>query len=302
MMRWMIVAIMIAVLTAAKAIASEPVQAIAGIPPAAYLVERIGGQWIRVETLIQPGQDPHTFEPRPRQIQSLEKAKLFFKVGLPFEDQLLEKIRGTQPGLVVVDTTKGIEKRHLSVARAADEGKGDDWHAHGDSPTGLDPHVWLSPPLLKVQAANVAAALEKIDHDHAGFFKANLSGLQQELDALDAKIRLALKPYAGRTFYVYHPAFGYFGDCYQLKQEAVETDGKQPSPGQLRRLIQKAKADGTKVIFVQPQFDQHSAQTVADAIGGRIVSLNDMDKNVIANLQDMAGKMEKAFDETNREK
>ncbi len=151
--------------------------------------------------------------------------------------------------------------------------------------------MWLSPPLVKIEAANIAKALEKIDPESAAFFQANLARLDRELDAVDAKIRLKLKPYAGRWFLVFHPAFGYFADCYHLKQEAIETEGKQPTPKQLRELIQKAKADGVRVIFLQPQFDRHSAQVVADAIGGRIVLINDMEKDIIANLQDIAEKI-----------
>jgi zinc transport system substrate-binding protein len=170
-----------------------------------------------------------------------------------------------------------------------------DGHSHEHSPGELDPHVWLSPLLLKKQAANIAAALEKIDPGKASIYKDNLSRLNKDLDDVDAKVRSALKPYAGRTFYVFHPAFGYFGDCYQLKQEAIEADGKQPSPKQLRELVQKARSEKVKVIFIQPQFDRHSAQTVADALGARVVLINDMEKEVIVNLQDMAIKIEKAF-------
>jgi zinc transport system substrate-binding protein len=294
---WVIAPMMIAVLAGADVFAAEQLEAFAGLAPTAYLVERIGGRRVRVETLIRSDQDPHTFEPTPKQIQALAHAQLFFKVGMPLENQLLEKIRETRPELVVVDVTKGIEKLPLSAACSA--GQSDHARAvlHEDSSSALDPHVWLSPLLLKIEAANIAAALEKIEPDRASYFRANLAQLQQELDVLDAKIRRALEPYKGRTFYVFHPAFGYFADCYQLKQEAIQTEGKQPSPGQLRRLIHQAKADGIKVIFVQPQFDRHSAQVVADALGGRIVQLNDMDKDVIANLQDIADKIATSFQE-----
>ncbi|MGA2798254.1 MAG: zinc ABC transporter substrate-binding protein [Thermoguttaceae bacterium] len=281
--------------------AAEPVEVFAGIPPVAYLVERIGGDRLHVDVFIQPGQDPHTFEPGPMQIQAMGKAKLFFKVGMPFENQLLEKIRVVHPGLTVVDTAAGIKKRLLAADSSVAGGDHADQNSRGHSPEELDPHVWLSPPLVKIQAANIASALEKIDPGDAAYFKANLSRLQIELDAADAKIRQALKPYAGRTFYVFHPAFGYFGDCYHLKQEAIEAEGKQPSPKQLRELIQKAKSENARIIFIQPQFDRHIAQAVADAIGGRIVPINDMEKDVLNNLQDMAKKIKKAFEETRSE-
>jgi zinc transport system substrate-binding protein len=285
----------IIVFAAAKIPAAEPIEVFAGIPPAAYLVERIGGDRLHVDVFIQPGQDPHTFEPAPRQIQALGKAKLFFKSGMPFENQLLGKILAAHPRLIVVDAAEGIQKRRISGQRDAGDARQDDEHSHGDSPDGLDPHVWLSPPLVKIMAANVASALEKIDPGDDAFFKTNLAQLHRELDAVDGKIRRELKPYAGKSFYVFHPAFGYFADCYHLRQEAIEAEGRQPSPKQLRNLVQKAKSEGSRVIFVQPQFDPHSARTVADAIGGRIVPINDMEKDIPANLQDIADKIERAF-------
>ncbi len=291
--------IAIIIFAAAKIPAAEPLEVFAGIPPVAYLVERIGGDRVHVEVFIQPGQDPHTFEPGPRQIQALGRAQLFFKAGMPFENQVLEKIRTARPRLIVVDTAHGIEKRRISgenaVGKARHEGKRDSEDSPGDSADDLDPHVWLSPPLLKIMAANIASALEKSDPGGGVFFKANLSRLHRELDIVDAKIRGELKPYEGRSFFVFHPAFGYFGDCYHLKQEAVEAGGKQPSPKQLLDLVQKAKSENARIIFVQPQFDPHSAQAVADAIGGRVVPVNDMEKDVLANLRDIAGKIGKAF-------
>jgi zinc transport system substrate-binding protein len=282
-------------IAAAETFAAEPIEVFAGIPPVAYLVERIGGDRVHVGVLIQPGQDPHTFEPAPKQIQALGKAKLLFKVGMPFESELVEKIRGTNPRLIVVDIAAGIVKRHISIDHAAGEAPSGDEHSQGHLSNDLDPHVWLSPPLVKIQATNIASALKKIDPAGGAFFKMNLLQLHEELDAVDAKIHMTLKPYAGRSFYVFHPAFGYFGDCYHLKQDAIEAEGKQPSPKQLRELIQKAKSEDVRIIFVQPQFDRHNAQTVADAVGGRIVTINDMEKNIPANLLDMAGKIDKEW-------
>jgi zinc transport system substrate-binding protein len=303
---------------AADGLAAERIVVFAGIPPAAYLAERIGGDKVHVETLLQPGQDPHTFEPAPKQIQALGKARVILKTGMPFENQLLEKIRGGHLRLAVVDITEGIEKRRLGPAFPAERFSphpsplptnlrsvpGEGTAGAGSKPGGLadnhsdeayDPHVWLAPPLVKIEAANVAKALEKIEPASAGYFQANLARLDCELDDLDAKIRLKLRPYAGRWFLVFHPAFGYFADCYGLKQEAIQNEGKQPSPKQLRELILKAKADGVRVIFLQPQFDRHSADVIAEAIGGRIVPLNDMEKDIVANLQDIAEKIERSM-------
>jgi zinc transport system substrate-binding protein len=279
----------------AESYSVEPIEVFVGIPPVAYLVERIGGDRVHVDVLLQPGQDPHTYEPSPKQIQALGRSKLFFRVGMPFENQLVEKIINMRLRLNIVDTAEGVKKIPF-LPHASPEIVGQaDSHSRVHSAEEYDPHVWLSPLLAKQLSGSIAAALCKTDPDGAIKYNSNLSKLNNELDDVDAKIRKTLEPFAGRTFYVFHPAFGYFADCYNLKQEAIEAEGKQPSPKQLRDLIQKAKGEKACVIFVQPQFDRHSAQAVADAIGGKIVPINDLEKNIISNLQDISEKIDKAY-------
>ncbi len=103
-------------------------------------------------------------------------------------------------------------------------------------------------------------------------------------------------PYRGRSFLVFHPGFGYFADAYGLKEEAVEAGGRPPGPKQLRALVEKAKAEGIKTVFVQPEFDPHSAEAVAKEIGGKVVPMNGLAKDVLEDLEDIAGKVKTAFE------
>jgi len=276
---------------ATNAVAAEAMQIFAGIPPVAFLAEKIGGNRVKVDIMIRPGADPHTFEPAPKQIIALSRAKIFFTVGMPFENRLVEKISQSNPKLQIADTTPGIEKRRLEETDADSDHK--TVHGYDD---GFDPHIWLSPRSAKKMAANITDVLGKADPDGATFFRDNLKTLNEEFDAVDEKITEILKPYKDKPFYVFHPAFGYFGDCYGLKQKAIEAGGKQPSLKQLRSLILEAKAEGARAIFIQPQFDRRGAQVVAEAIGGKIVVLNDMEKNIPANLLDMAEKIGKSME------
>jgi zinc transport system substrate-binding protein len=249
----------------------------AGILPVAYLVRRIGGPFVQVETLVQPSQDPHTFVPTPRQAIQLGKARLFFRVGMPFEDRLIEQVVAGPSQIIVVDTAAGIVRRASS-----DEDEGPN-----------DPHVWLSPPLLKIMSANIAAALCRADPAHEHTYQDNLKPLAEDLDALDRRIAGSLAPYRGQTFYVFHPAFGYFADRYGMKQESVEVEGKPPTPRQVFRLVQKARDEHVQIIFVQPQFNRQIAASIAEAIGGKVMTMDDMaadieDNNIVANLDNVA--------------
>ncbi len=263
----------------------------AGIPPQAYFVERVGGNRVKVDVLVEPGQEPHTFVPTPRQMVALSKARLYFKTGMPFENVLIEKIRDSASGLVIVDTTKCIMKR--PIEEGADEADAPERAKSGED--DLDPHVWLSPPLIKIQAENIRDALASADPVHADEYAANFEAFGKEIDETHARVGKMLEPLRGRTIYVYHPAFGYFAEAYGLKQVAVETGGKSPTPRQLGDLIEKARADGVKMIFVQPQFSPAGAKVLADAIGGAVLPLDDLAKDVLANIETMAEKVREAL-------
>jgi zinc transport system substrate-binding protein len=275
----------------AAASAAEPIEVFAGIPPVAYLVERIGGEHVKVETLMQPGQDPHTYEPSPKQIRALGRAKMIFKVGMSFEDRLVEKIRKSQENIQIVDTTTNIKK--ILATPCEEHDSKEKTHKHADE--DYDPHVWLSPSNLKIQAANIAEALEKADADHAESFKANRKKLDADIDALNDKLAKRIKPFAGRSFFVYHPAFAYFGESFGLKQDAVQLGGKQPTLKQLEQLLRRAESEKANAVFIQPQFDPRSAENIAQKIGAKVVPMNDMSKDVLANLEEIAEKIEQAM-------
>ncbi len=270
-----------------------PLQVGVSIQPLGCLVERIGSEHVAVQVLVGPGRNPHAFEPTPRQLAALGRTKLFFKIGIPLEDRLLDKLQGQNRRLIVVDAGQGISRRTMVDTYCI--GNHDDRHNRHYRIRQLDPHVWLSPPLLKIQAKNIADALQQLDPKHADDYRRNLAVLLKQIDAVHAKIARVLEPYRGRSFYVFHPAFGYFGDAYGLKQHPVEVRGRSPTPRQLRTLIKKAKAENVKIIFVQPQLDRRSAQAVAEAVGGAVVPIDPLAGDVLKNLEDIAAKIEKAF-------
>ncbi len=283
--------------------AKAAVEVFVSIPPQKWLSDRIGGQHLVTGVLISKGQDPHTFEPTPKQVEALGRSQLYFTVGLEFEEQIMGKIRQSASKLQIVDCTAGLEKLAMAEHPHHDEAPvhhheagekaqhEEDEHHHD----GLDPHVWLSPVNLKIMGAEMAKAMIAIDPQNSRDYTANLEQLHRELDTLDQKIAAQLQPYSGATFFVFHPSFGYFAERYGLHQEAVEVEGKTPTPKQLSHLIAEAKADGVKVIFVQPQFDSRSSTMVATAIGGEVVPLDALAEDVKGNLLIIASKIATAL-------
>lgn len=271
----------------------------AGIPPVAHFVERIGGEHVSVNVLVRKGQEPHTFGPTPRQMVNLAGARVYFKVGMPFEARLVEKVAAGSAELKVVDISEGVPK--VPIDAHGCEGhehaaEGAPAHARAGDGADLDPHIWLSPPLVKIQAKNIRDALIEVDPGHAEEYRANCARFIADLETVHERVREMLEPFEGRAIYVFHPAFGYFTDAYGLRQVAVETGGKSPTPRTLSKLIEKARADGVKTIFVQPQFDPRSAEAVAAAIGGEVVTLNDLARDALSNFIDMASKIQNALE------
>jgi len=258
--------------------AAGRVRVFVSIPPLQDFVERIGGARVEVEALVKPGQDPHTYEPTPQQVAGLARSRLFLLAGFPYEKALLPRLESTMPQLTVVDTRQGIALLPES-----------------DADQNMDPHVWMSPKLARRQAENIRDALIRADPGGEADYREGFRRLAAELDGLHAELTRALAPLAGRELLVYHPAFGYFAAEYGLKQVAVETGGRQPSARELARLIDLARERHIRVIFVQPQFSQAGARAVAEAIGGAVVSLDDLPRDYLANLRDMSRKVQEAL-------
>ena len=277
-----------------EAFAENRLNVVASILPQKYFIQKIGGDRVSVSVMVLPGANPATYEPKPRQMVNLSKARLYFAIGVPFEDNWLLKFSKTNPGMTVVETQSGIKKLPMKPGgHHHDEAQ----HEHEESVTATtDPHIWLSPSLVMVQAGNILEALVKADPEGQSTYEANYRAFLHDLKVLDEQIRKDLQA-AGqnRRFMVYHPSWGYFAHAYGLEQIPIEMEGKQPSPRKLLELVREARKDGIKVIFVQPQFSEKSAETIAHAIGGKVVVADPLAEDWENNLLQVAAKFKSAF-------
>ena len=269
-------------LSAAGNSSKKPLSVFVSIPPQAYFVKRIGGDRVTVNVLIPSGKNPATYAPTPAQMAKLARSSLYFRIGVPFENAFTGKIASLSKQVQIVDTRKGISLRKMD---------GQNHSAKG----GADPHIWMSPVLVKIQAETIYNTLVLLDPEGEVEYRTGLNSFLSDLDALDEKISMALAPVKGRSIFVFHPVFGYFADAYDLKQIAVEIEGKSPKGKNLSKFIKKAKIDGVSVIFVQPQFDSNAASKIASAINGVVLPLDPLNRNYITNMEDMADKIHQAL-------
>lgn len=157
----------------------------------------------------------------------------------------------------------------------------------------MDPHIWLSPVLVKKQVRIIADTLINLYPQQQAIFEQNLAEFLARIDQLDEQLRVALEDKAGMKFMVFHPSWGYFADTYRLEQVAIEIEGKNPKPAQLQELIENAKAEGAKAIFVQPQFSTKSAEILSREIGGSVVLIDPLAENWHDNLKQVAQQIQK---------
>jgi zinc transport system substrate-binding protein len=272
--------------------ADEKVPVFVSILPQKFFVEQVGKELVDVQVMVAPGASPATYEPKPAQMAAISKARIYFSIGVPFEKAWLKKFVSANPEMKIVHTEHGIQKMPMTAHEHAGEEKHGE-KAHHDYGV-LDPHIWLSPPLVMVQARNILTALQEVDAAHHSVFEANYKAFVAKLVDLDVELRAIFAGKRGLQFMVFHPAWGYFADTYGLQQVPIEIEGKEPKPAQLKNLIERAREHQIKVLFVQPQFSSKSAEQVAREIGGQVAFVDPLALNWAENLREVAAKFKAA--------
>jgi len=283
-LRALLVAFLLAAVTLwpSQPAADEPTGIAVSILPMKYFVERVGGERVRVMVVVGPGQSPATYEPTPRQIAELAQARAYFRIGVPFENAWMPRMAAVNASMCVVDLREDIRLRPLD---SANNGRG----------TGNDPHVWTSPPLVKQMSARIRDTLADLMPQHAAEFAMNQKRFAADLEALDAEIRSTLADRKERRFLVFHPAWSYFADAYGLQEIPIEAGGKEPGPQTMARVIDYARREDIRVVFVQKQFSQNEAQAVAKAIGGEVVTLDPLAEDFLSNTRAAAAAFARAL-------
>jgi zinc transport system substrate-binding protein len=251
------------------------------VVPQADFVKAVGGDKVNVIVMVPPGASPHTYEVTPDQMTQLSKAKMYAKVGSPVEFELswMDKLIGVNKSMLVIDCSKGIQ---LVESQDPDE-------------PGLDPHIWLSIKNAKVMVQNICDGLIQVDNANKSYYEKNCSDYLEKLNKLDQEIISALSDVKNRKFMVFHPAFGYFALDYDLTQIGVEQEGKEPDADYIVRLIKEAKDQNIHVVFVSPQYNTKSAESIAREIGGQVVIIDPLGENFIENMQNIQSAMKQAM-------
>ncbi|MDR0732463.1 MAG: zinc ABC transporter substrate-binding protein [Dysgonamonadaceae bacterium] len=234
------------------------------IEPQRYFASQLVDTFFTVETMVPPGTSPETYDPSPVKMSALARSRAYFCIGsVGFEEVWMDKLKANHPQVKFFDTGKGVSPIETDAQAHAG-------HRHGKT----DPHIWSSPWEALTIVKNMYEALLEIDPNHAAIYTENYRQLTAQINNTNEKITRLLTAAAPKAFVIYHPALTYFARDYGLMQYCIENDGKEPSPEQLKTLVETMKTLSIKTVFVQQEFDRKNAEAIARETGCRLVVIN----------------------------
>ena len=237
----------------------------ASILPLQYFTDQITGSLYTSQVMVPPGVGPETYNPTPRQMGDMARARAFFANGyLGFEEAFLTKFQSINPDLAFINTSTGIDLIHSEILSHGG-------HVHEK---GVDPHTWSTPAGAKIIAKNIFEGMVKIDPANRPHFQTNLDRLITKIDSVDGVIEVILNNIPSRKFMVFHPALGYFARQYHLEQLSIEFEGKIPTPKHIQDIVLQAKDLKIANILIQREFDVENAEIIARETGSKVIQID----------------------------
>lgn len=249
------------------------------ILPQKTFVEKIAGDDFDVNVLIPSGASPAAYTLLPSQLVEISKSVVWFRIGyIGFEYSWKEKIQQANTKMQVIDLSEGLD-----LIAEEQEQHGDHIHMGG-----VDPHIWMSPVLVKQIAKRILDVVSDLNPEKKAYYKANYEKFASEIDELNAHIESSLKEYAGGKIIMYHPSLSYFVRDYGLVQYALEPGGKETTPKHMAKIVDVANKENIRIIYIQSEFDKEHARVFAEEIKGEIVQIWPLNPDWENNLREIA--------------
>jgi len=256
------------------------------ILPQKYFMEKILGDHFDINVMIPPGASPVTYEPTPKQMKELSSSITYFRIGhIEFEKAWMKKLQNLNFEMDVIDVSKNADLIEAN-------------HSHGDHHHhGVDPHIWTSPKEVKKQIELIYEYFSDKHLESKTEIIENYNSFINEIDSLDSYITKELGDLQERKFLIFHPALSYFARDYGLEQISIEIDGKEPTPSNIQKIVEIAKKENIKVVFVQNQFSTHNAEVIANEINGRVVQIDPLAYNWNESIRIIVDEIVKSYSE-----
>lgn len=244
------------------------------IVPEIKLVQEVVGDKAEILCVIPEGGSPASYAPSPKALMEIQKADLYFTIGVAGEKL---NILGQLP-----NTIKIVPLHDAAAKVYPDLMLGED----------RDPHIWLSPKRAMVMVQKIAEEVSALDPENKTEYMQNARGYREKLQKIDTEIQAIFANSGQKSFMTFHPAFGYFADEYGLTMYTLEKYGKEAGAKYLQECIDIAKKNNVRAIFYQKEIASRQVEAFAREIGGKAVMLNPLAKNYDENLLIMAKTMQ----------
>lgn len=248
---------------------SKPLIAVTILPEQTF-VEKVVGDKMDIITLVGKGASPENYELTPKERAQFESSKLYFTIGVPTEEITI--LPYVSENTEIVSLQDRVDEKYSTIMMG---------------PT-RNPHIWLSPKRSITMVTEIAEEVSKIDEKNKDYYMANAESYIKELEQLDEYLSSYFSDLERREFIVYHPAFDYFAEDYNLKVDIIEIEGKETTAKELAALIKNAKEAGIKNVFYQAEIADSQSATIAKELGGRAIQLDPLSPDYIENLKETA--------------
>jgi zinc transport system substrate-binding protein len=259
------------------------------IAPFKYFVKAIGEEDFRVNVMVPSGANPHIYEPFPKQIAELRKSVGYVSNGyLGFEITWLDRF---------YDTNRNMKRLALSNNI---EPLGSIHHHEGGQVEGADPHYWVSPKCAMIMASSVRDFMCELNPDSKNKYEASYQVLLSRIRELDTRTAGLFAGVKKRSFMIFHPNLGYLARDYGLEEIVVEYEGKEPPPSRMRELIDRARNEGIKTIFVQKEYDIKNANAIAHEIGAKLQIIDPLSEDWLESTTEIIDAVYSSLNESSK--
>ena len=245
---------------------ADKIKVVATIVPLADFARQVGGARAEVTLLLPAGASPHTYEPTPKTVHEISKAKIFIRIGAGLEFWADKLVAAAARDVITVTCSEGVTLI-----------KGQE-HGHGHALSNVDPHIWLDPIICIDIIRKIEDAFSKADPSNSSYYKKNSSVYIARLLSLDREISEKVRTFRTREYITFHSAWDYFSRRYGLKVAGVieEGPGKEPTARHIGEILRLIKGLKTRVVFAEPQSSTRIAEVIAKEAGAQVLILDDL--------------------------
>jgi zinc transport system substrate-binding protein len=259
------------------------------IAPYKYFVKAIGGDEFSVNIMVPAGANPHIYEPFPKQIFNLRKSEGYISNGyLGFELTWLDRFYDANRTMKKLSLSKNIEPLYSGI------------HHEGDHVEGADPHYWVSPKCALIMASSVRDFMCELNPVNSSKYESNYQELLTRIQDLDNKAAKLFSGVQTRSFMIFHPNLGYLARDYGLEEISVEYEGKEPPPSRMKELIDRARNDGIRTIFVQREYDTKNANAIANEIGAKVLIIDPLSADWLESTSEIITSLYNSLNESSK--